>query len=352
MKLKKLKIQNFRSLKDITIDVYDFTSLIGPNNCGKSTILRAIQIFREQEKPIPEDWHNENKGDPIIIEGIFDDIQSWERKIPGIAGIIQNNQIHLRVKINSPSDKAEYEAFLSVEEIEGWGKNWTEINKGDLKEKITEFGITKASEWNTGGKKEEFKQFLRDNYGDLIEKSEPKWTSENISIGAALKQAMPRVTLIPAVSDASEETKPQAKSIFGKLLNAIVLPAIEGTKEFDQLKVAVDNLSKKIRGTEEVNQEEFPGATKWHFTYTFDSTNIPIDQWVTDYITFSVDEVKLVANLNKKSYIVYEDLYSKDLNVFNQTVDSLGLDIDKKKLRDMIHPSKKYRKEVKPKTIL
>ena len=86
--------------------------------------------------------------------------------------------------------------------------------------------------------------------------------------------------------------------------------------------------------------------------YTFDSTNTPIDQWVTDYITFSIDEVKLVANLNKKSYIVYEDLFSNDLDVFNQTVESLGLDIDKKKLRDKIHPSKKYRKEVKLKTIL
>ena len=103
---------------------------------------------------------------------------------------------------------------------------------------------------------------------------------------------------------------------------------------------------------EEVNQDEFPGATKWHFAYTFDSTNTPIDQWVTDYITFSIDEVKLVANLNKKSYIVYEDLFSNDLDVFNQTVESLGLDIDKKKLRDKIHPSKKYRKEVKLKTIL
>ena len=57
-------------------------------------------------------------------------------------------------------------------------------------------------------------------------------------------------------------------------------------------------------------------------------------------------------NLNKKSYIVYEDLFSNDLDVFNQTVESLGLDIDKKKLRDKIHPSKKYRKEVKLKTIL
>lgn len=103
---------------------------------------------------------------------------------------------------------------------------------------------------------------------------------------------------------------------------------------------------------EEVNEQEFPGGTKWHLSYSFDSTNVSINQWVTDYITYSIQEVKSVAKLNKKSYIVYEDLYSKDLKVFNQTVDSLGLSIDKKKLREMIHPSKKYRKEVKPKTII
>ncbi|MGF9712280.1 ATP-binding protein [Paenibacillus naphthalenovorans] len=46
MKLKKVILENFRSYKDrITLDVDNFTTLIGRNDAGKSTILEALEIF-------------------------------------------------------------------------------------------------------------------------------------------------------------------------------------------------------------------------------------------------------------------------------------------------------------------
>ncbi|NLM59083.1 MAG: ATP-binding protein [Clostridium sp.] len=45
MNLSQIEIKNFHSIKYLKLNLYDFTSLIGPNNCGKSTILRAIHIF-------------------------------------------------------------------------------------------------------------------------------------------------------------------------------------------------------------------------------------------------------------------------------------------------------------------
>ena len=46
MKLKTLKLENFRSYKDETvINFNDLTTLIGKNDIGKSTILEALEIF-------------------------------------------------------------------------------------------------------------------------------------------------------------------------------------------------------------------------------------------------------------------------------------------------------------------
>jgi putative ATP-dependent endonuclease of OLD family len=46
MKLKKIILENFRSYKErITLDVSDFTTLIGKNDIGKSTILEALEIY-------------------------------------------------------------------------------------------------------------------------------------------------------------------------------------------------------------------------------------------------------------------------------------------------------------------
>ncbi len=50
MKIKSVRIQNLRSIKDQTIGLSDYTCLVGANGAGKSTILCALNIFfRETE---------------------------------------------------------------------------------------------------------------------------------------------------------------------------------------------------------------------------------------------------------------------------------------------------------------
>ncbi|TXI44181.1 ATP-dependent endonuclease [Methylophilus sp.] len=45
MKIKSVRIQNFRTLKDVTIPFDKVTTFIGPNGAGKSTVLRALDWF-------------------------------------------------------------------------------------------------------------------------------------------------------------------------------------------------------------------------------------------------------------------------------------------------------------------
>ncbi|PVE17449.1 ATP-dependent endonuclease [Arthrobacter sp. Bz4] len=45
MRIKQVHIENFRSLKDVTIDFDNVTTFIGPNGVGKSTVLRALEWF-------------------------------------------------------------------------------------------------------------------------------------------------------------------------------------------------------------------------------------------------------------------------------------------------------------------
>jgi len=53
--LKKLSIKNFKIIQDMTIEFTPFTVLIGENNCGKSTILQALDFLRSAAfRDIPE----------------------------------------------------------------------------------------------------------------------------------------------------------------------------------------------------------------------------------------------------------------------------------------------------------
>src|SRR5258708_13076522 len=44
MRITRLRIENFRSIRNLDIDLGDTTVFIGPNNAGKTAILDAVRI--------------------------------------------------------------------------------------------------------------------------------------------------------------------------------------------------------------------------------------------------------------------------------------------------------------------
>ena len=83
MRISAVRIENFRSIRDLTCSFGDVTSLIGPNGAGKSNVLRAVDWFFNGEKGSlsPDDVH---KGAPtgsgirvkVDFEALTDDDRS------------------------------------------------------------------------------------------------------------------------------------------------------------------------------------------------------------------------------------------------------------------------------------
>lgn len=55
MKLRRLRLHNFRSIVDADIEVHDYTMIVGANNAGKSNLLAALRTFYEDIKWSSED---------------------------------------------------------------------------------------------------------------------------------------------------------------------------------------------------------------------------------------------------------------------------------------------------------
>ncbi len=56
MRLTTLRIQNFRSCRDITLEIGGMHALVGSNNAGKSTVLRALDfLFTPNTKSLNEE---------------------------------------------------------------------------------------------------------------------------------------------------------------------------------------------------------------------------------------------------------------------------------------------------------
>lgn len=57
MLIKKIEIKNYRGIKNQTLNFTNFNTLIGKNDCGKSTIINAIKLFFNDEKVSIKDFN-------------------------------------------------------------------------------------------------------------------------------------------------------------------------------------------------------------------------------------------------------------------------------------------------------
>lgn len=86
MRLKSVRIQNYRSVKDLYFEVGDLCALIGFNNAGKSNVLNALAFV------LGETWPSTRSIDPADFYAYSEDdmvITLWfdeERKVRGDVG--------------------------------------------------------------------------------------------------------------------------------------------------------------------------------------------------------------------------------------------------------------------------
>ncbi len=86
MRITKIHIENYRSLKDFTLEPGLFCVLIGENNAGKSNVLRALNLILGDTWPSErsfseEDFYNQDTSHDILIQVFFDEpMENWHNK--------------------------------------------------------------------------------------------------------------------------------------------------------------------------------------------------------------------------------------------------------------------------------
>ena len=95
MLLTRVRVRNFRCIKDLSVDLTETTVLVGENNTGKTAFLDAIRIclshlrarsgrvFHEYDYHLQNDEATPAGADPIVIELFFEEPEpdSWHEDI-------------------------------------------------------------------------------------------------------------------------------------------------------------------------------------------------------------------------------------------------------------------------------
>lgn len=262
MKLKQVTIKNFRGIKNAVIDIEDFTTLIGPNNIGKSTILRAIKLVLNNEKPSIDDWPNKQPSvEKMIIECVFDKLEDWERSKSAISKLVHEDELLIKLEASwgSFEETLVYgfyahcmeETTLDGNKLPDDGLNYTNASKDRvLKSVLGELNISKASDYIA--RIGEIVDKLRTKYPDHI-KSELSWNE--VKFSNSLQQAIPHIMYVPATFKIEDELKTTANSSpFAFLFNNKLFPLIKVDSSYTDYEEKVGLLHQKLANTDDSSQ--------------------------------------------------------------------------------------------------
>ena len=246
MKLTHLCIQNFRSCREVHLEIGNMHALVGANNAGKSSVLRALDfLFNPSTKSLNEEsFWNKDTNLEIRVEAVFSDLTDKEKEALG-AYLKADGTFHMArsARMGAKNGESESDSEQGEDKI-GIGQHYkksvpelewlqeSNINGTNIKEwwkkkdqlvvngaSFAEFlGGTKAptvSDW-----KDKAKEFIT-THADKIPIKDA-WIDNPKGYANVLKGTLPFFVLVPAVRDVTEESKGTKSSPFGKLLFAIV----------------------------------------------------------------------------------------------------------------------------------
>lgn len=256
MKLEKLIVNNFRGISHAEIDIESFTTLVGPNNIGKSTILHAIHIVLDNKKPKIEDWPRQTASDLIMeIQCEFGGLADWERNKPAISKLLNGDKLKVRLTASWNRDHSDYTHEYSVfnEETEyPWSNiNFTEAKKNPICKNIfSDLGISKKTEFEE--RLAEVEEYTKSAFSEAVSVTED-WHTKKFA--NSLQQAIPHVMYVPASFKIEDELKATNNSPFSFLFTNKLFPKVKDDGTYKDYIEKASLLQDKLKGKAEDGTE-------------------------------------------------------------------------------------------------
>ncbi|WP_420960174.1 AAA family ATPase [Brucella sp. IR073] len=282
MRLSKIEFTNFRCFRSEAIEFGDYTSLVGPNNCGKSTALRALNLFFGGASPRASNISAED----FYIGAAVEDELRLRFEFVGVTGQAANEMAHY-----VRNERLVFEILATRNEKGVISSRCRGIRYG-LLELVNFFAAA------TAGEKRPIYEALQVKYpdeiptwrnmqqaGEAIRAFEASKPSEHVAIpseesayGATgpipkLKKFIDWI-YVPAVKDASTEASEQRESAFSKLISFAVRNRCDFSEQITRIKTEASEALRSALGEAESVLAEVGGEINREFK---NLTATPID---------------------------------------------------------------------------
>lgn len=250
MEITRVKIDNYRGIKEGDFYPSPLTCIIGENNAGKSTILIAISLFFSGNSLTKSDFFNDENE--ISIELEFSNITEedllrlTEEHRARISEVIIEGKLtlvrlydlegksKLHCKRLGPTDKRLSDIVINDLLKGKKGNDISESLINLLPEYEAEFGNLKTQK----SAKEKVQEIVA---GLSVEQLEMQISSLPTGIDNSITYFLPEPIYIAAVKDLKDDVKTKETTTFGKLLG-ILLRFLENTEEFEEISQSFEKL--------------------------------------------------------------------------------------------------------------
>jgi len=231
--VKSVTVKNYRSLADVTVNLDGLTVLIGPNGSGKTSVLRALELFSDEAPPVSMDDFGDREKDmeidlvlscdcadaalaPYVIDGEIRLRRAYTAPGSGSKPVTKN---YIRARLNTDFDKIRW--LTRKNEIQ---PVISALKKQDIYADLPEC-VPSFREWEPRFLKYE-RDFLASNPGHARVRLDcVKWDTSEVRIDRLLD-----VVYVPAMRDIVQDGSGGSGSYLGKLTNM----AIERAWEADE----------------------------------------------------------------------------------------------------------------------
>lgn len=228
MIVKSVRVQNFRSILDATLPCEQLTALVGANGAGKSSFLKAIELFYlDTPKPEIEDFYNKNTSNDIVISVTFGDLQQEAKTL--FARYLQNDEITVDRVFRWKDDKCESKLHGSLMRNPEFDEIRNPVDQGanpahqkyDALRAIAKYSSLPV--WKSLPiTRENLKGWEETHLGDCVRGRDDGQFFGFREVGAGYLGKYTMLRFIPAVEDASEDAVDVGKSVISQLMDLVV----------------------------------------------------------------------------------------------------------------------------------
>lgn len=249
MRIKSVRIENFRSFKDETVGLDPYTCCAGPNGAGKSNILAALNVFFQEKSAssmdtsrlVEEDYFQKQTSTPIRITVVFEDLSDEARS--ELAAYVRQDQLVVTAEaLFDPGTQAgsvrHYGQRLGFESFRHYfDREKAGAKAGELRDLYTALR-EQHPKLPAAGTKDQNTQALKDHEAahqeecTLIPSADEFYGVNSTGKLARFVQWI----FVPAVKDAGEEGQEGRNTALGRLVARAVRSRVSFDSEIESLK--------------------------------------------------------------------------------------------------------------------